>query len=299
MDVQATSRQCAMLLHFTGPRVADIYDTLKADDDEFDTVKQKLTDYFAPQVNLHYETYVFRSAKQEEGETVNQFCTQLSTLANTCEFADLDRELHSQIIQHCSSQELRCCALRNPKMTLPQLLTLTRTLEASEFQAAGMAQGSQPAAVTLQPADAATVNAVSKCSTNQCKPWWVNRGKAKGKEPTHTQQLNKPAPQQSTKCFNCGGQWPHTGGRTACPAYGSTCTACSKPNHYAQHCMQTHSANRHKHRVSTLEDTETDTGSTNQLRLDDDCEAYVFNLGAVGDNASKYLTRLPNFKELT
>ena len=37
-----------------------------------------------------------------------------------------------------------------------------------------------------------------------------------------------------------------------------------------QHCIQTLPANRHKHRVNTLEDTETDTGSTNQLRLDDD-----------------------------
>ena len=35
--------------------------------------------------------------------------------------------------------------------------------------------------MTLQPADAATVNAVSKRSTNQRKPWRANRGKAKGK----------------------------------------------------------------------------------------------------------------------
>ena len=127
MDITESNRQKAMLLHFAGKRVADIYDTMKSETDEYTDAKTKLTNYFAPQVNLHYEIYVFRNAKQEDTETVDQFCTRLRTLAATCEFTDIDRELQSKIIQNCQSQELRRRALRNPKMTLRATCTCTNS----------------------------------------------------------------------------------------------------------------------------------------------------------------------------
>ena len=49
----------ALLLHFMGEQAYDIYDTLKADGDNYADVKQKLHGYFVPKVNLEYEKYVF------------------------------------------------------------------------------------------------------------------------------------------------------------------------------------------------------------------------------------------------
>lgn len=77
MNIKADSRQKAMLLYFGGERLSDIWDTLKApdNDDDFAAVKTKLTTHFAPQVNTLYEVYVFRNTRQTESETVDQFCT--------------------------------------------------------------------------------------------------------------------------------------------------------------------------------------------------------------------------------
>lgn len=41
--------------------------------------------------------------------------------------------------------------------------------------------------------------------------------------------------QRSTQCYHCGHNWPHRDGR--CPATGSICTKCGKPNHYAAVCL--------------------------------------------------------------
>ena len=38
------------------------------------------------------------------------------------------------------------------------------------------------------------------------------------------------------KCFFCGGQFPHQGGRSRCPARGKECKTCRKLNHFAKCC---------------------------------------------------------------
>ena len=91
MDITVAIRKKALLVHFAGERVAEIYDILKSESDDYAATKRKLTNYFASQVNLHYEIYMFRIAKQEDTETVHQFSTGLRALAATCEFADVDR----------------------------------------------------------------------------------------------------------------------------------------------------------------------------------------------------------------
>jgi len=126
---------------------------------------------------------MFRNAKQEDTETVDQFCTRLRALAATCEFADIDRELLSQIIQNCQSQELRRRALRKPDIKLNELLVLARTLEASDFQAMVISKSTEQAAINM--------TSTTKYAKTQQTQHYAN---------TH-------------KCWNCGGKWPHRGGR--------------------------------------------------------------------------------------
>ncbi len=53
MDVkaEAVEHKKALFLHYVGPAVYDIYDTLKAEGDEYKEVKQKFDDYFIPKCN--------------------------------------------------------------------------------------------------------------------------------------------------------------------------------------------------------------------------------------------------------
>ena len=250
MDITAATRKKALLVHFAGESVADIYDTLISESDDYAATKTKLTNYFAPQVNLHYEIYMFRNAKQEDSETVDQFCTRLRALAATCEFADIDRELLSQIIQNCQSQELRRRALRKTDIKLNELLVLARTLEASDFQAMVISKSTEQAAINM--------TSTTKYAKTQQTQHYAN---------TH-------------KCWNCGGKWPHRGGRQACPAYGKICANCSKQNHFAQHCRSTQGQSNSRRTINTIVDTTQfiDAGNPDSVPEDNDNDTYVFTI---------------------
>ena len=93
LDIKAIKRQKALLLHYTGEDVSEIFDTLEGTGEAFETAKQKLKDYFAPKKNTEYEVYKFRQAKQTANETIDSFHTRWRQLAHNCEFTDNDREV--------------------------------------------------------------------------------------------------------------------------------------------------------------------------------------------------------------
>ena len=66
---------------------------------------------------------------------MNSYHSRLRQLAATCEFADIGKEIKSQIIQSCTSQRLRRKAPKDSTMTLKALLADARALEVSEQQA--------------------------------------------------------------------------------------------------------------------------------------------------------------------
>ena len=60
-----------------------------------------------PEVNSAFEEYNFRQAKQQHGKNIDGFHTRLRQLAQTCEFANVDKEIKTQIIIGCLSQQLQ------------------------------------------------------------------------------------------------------------------------------------------------------------------------------------------------
>lgn len=203
MNITADPRKKALLLHLAGERVHDIYETLADDNDKYDETKTKLHGYFSPKKNTQYLVYKFRQATQLSGETLDTYHTKLKMLAKDCDFADADREIMAQIIQSCTSSRLRRRALREPDMTLNDLLDLGRMLEISEKQAEGIEENA-----------AAAVNALQLKGNKQ-------------------QHLANKRTERSTQCRNCGGKYPHQGD---CPAKGKECRGCGKQNHYAKVC---------------------------------------------------------------
>ena len=136
MGIEDEKRKRALLLHYSGPEVDEIFDTLEhtGEDKDYKKAVEKLTAHFNPQVNTTYEVYNFRKAQQNEGESFDSFHTRLRTLAKTCEFADADKEIKEQIILSCKSNALRRKALRED-LDLTALLKAGRALELSETQA--------------------------------------------------------------------------------------------------------------------------------------------------------------------
>ena len=53
--------------------MCDIFETLPQSGDDFETAKEKLTEYFDHKKNVEYEIYNFRQAKQNHSELMNAY----------------------------------------------------------------------------------------------------------------------------------------------------------------------------------------------------------------------------------
>ncbi|KAK3105898.1 hypothetical protein FSP39_008092 [Pinctada imbricata] len=148
MDISSKKRKKALLLHYAGEDVFDIHQTLPdtSAEDGYDQSKTALTNYFQPQVNREFEVFAFRQMKQLQEETVDQFATGLRQKSKHCDFADNDGEIKSQIIQGCTSNDLRRKALRD-NLDLTKLLSTARAMEIANKQADKMRKSEETNAV--------------------------------------------------------------------------------------------------------------------------------------------------------
>ena len=139
---------------------------------------------------------------------MDAYVTRLRGLAKTCDYADIDKEIYSQIVQCCRSVDVRKKALQEVDLSLDDLLSYGRSLESSERQSASIS-GQAAASGT------STVNKVSQ-----------KRGKG---------AFGKPKPHNpNNTCRNCGGPYPH---QKECPAKGKECNYCHNLNHF-EHCCR-------------------------------------------------------------
>ena len=114
-------RQRTLLLYQAGARVREIFRQLSDTGGDFEAAVAKLNEYFEPQKHRLYEVYKFRQAAQENIESIDQYQTRLRSLAERCQFENMDFEIMLQIVLKGSSSRLRKQALRDPKMTLKDL----------------------------------------------------------------------------------------------------------------------------------------------------------------------------------
>jgi len=223
MAITDDTQKRALLLYQAGTETQDIFETLpdRGDAKDFAKAMETLDTYFSPKGNADYEIFKFRTAIQSPEETVDQFATRLRKLAQTCDFQDVDREIKSAIIQHCTSKRLRRFAFLETELSLSALLAKARAFEISEQQATGIETEllSRP---TLDNGDQETAHSLT------CR---VPPRRQPSKPSHHSSQREK---RQSSTCGLCGGQWPHR--NAPCPAQGKTCRKCGKMNHFARVC---------------------------------------------------------------
>lgn len=62
MDLKDKKRQRALLLHYAGEDVSEIFDTLTETGEDYASAKKKLSEYFAPKKNTEFEVYKFRQS---------------------------------------------------------------------------------------------------------------------------------------------------------------------------------------------------------------------------------------------
>nr|CAI5846928.1 unnamed protein product [Callosobruchus analis] len=117
-NIEQPAKKRATLLHSAGSALQEIYYNLpgahaESEDDagnEVDVYKiavEKLSEYFHPKQSKIYERHLFRLTKQEEGEKFEKFLVRLRNQASKCKFTNMEEHLVDQIVEKCTSVELR------------------------------------------------------------------------------------------------------------------------------------------------------------------------------------------------
>ena len=226
--------QTSLLLHVIGDTALDIYNTFtfdRGDELKLGKVLQKFEEYCTPKKNVTYERHRFFTRSQNEGETIDQYVTELRSRAKSCAFGDLTESLiRDRIICGIPSNALRERLLRQDDLSLHDALKLCRAAEATKTQAKELGTGSS---------SSATVDAVKKqWKQNPQKQWKENPQKQS------QNKFNKP-------CNRCGYMF-HSNRK--CPAMNQKCQKCGKMNHFSKCCRTGKSAGAAK--VDELEQSE-------------------------------------------
>ena len=177
--------------------------------EDLPSVIEALQQHFVPQRNEVFERYVFNTAFQEQGESVDSYVTRLRKLAVTCKFAVTsadnlsyeDNMIRDRLILGTTDLETRARTFREREMDLGKIIRMLKTSEAASKQLCTISE---------QATEAANVNFAKKMTYN--------------KDTTSQKQY-------SDGCRYCGKRHG-----PKCPAYGKVCTKCQKRNHFVAVC---------------------------------------------------------------
>ena len=174
------------------------------------------------QTNVIYERYKFNNRKQESHESIDVYAAALRALAATCEFGELkDEMIRDRLVCGIADNSVRRKLLQEPKLSLEKCLDICRSAEATSAHLKAISGQSSS---TGTPAD--NVNAVDKRKKSKAPPKRRSNGQMQ------KQPLPEPKEDLLKRCKHCGRS--HVKQRTKCPAFGKLCSACNKPNHFAE-----------------------------------------------------------------
>ena len=195
--------QVTYLLLWLGQEGINVYETWSL------TVEQKgdpneifkcFEKYFEPKINYRLNRFQLQKFKQGVSENIDQFMIRCRTQAGKCKFstAELETRLIEQLIFGTVHKKVQ-----------EILLSKDETLKLDD--AVDIARTFEATKAHME-AMGSTIF-VDQIQKRQFKP---NR-------------------QSTNNCNNCGLKFPHKG---KCPAIGTKCNYCSKPNHWESVCRQ-------------------------------------------------------------
>ena len=158
-----------------------------------DELKAAFLSYCTPRKNITFERHKFNTRNQAEGESIDQYATELQTLASSCEFGDLkDSLIRDRIVCGVRGESMKERLLRDADLTLIKALDMCRANEISKKQMKSL-HGHE---------DKTDISYVKKNQRHTKPP----KGTADKKEKTF-------------ECRNCG----RTHEARKCPAYNKAC----------------------------------------------------------------------------
>lgn len=204
-STEAEDVKIAILLTTLGDEGIEIYNTFqfKEKDENGATVVLKLEDvikkfdeYTTPLKNVTFETFKFQQIAQKEGQSFDNFLTELKTQAAFCDFncssckvSYEERMVKDNITLKLKDKNVQQKLLKEPKLKLEEIVEFCRIAEVGRNQ--------------FEIIEEKEIDIV--------------------KQHVNSNQI----------CQNCGYKHKYDG---FCPAKGKTCAKCGKINHFANVC---------------------------------------------------------------
>lgn len=207
---ESEETQVRALLFSMGARADDILATFQLSETEsktYDVVLKKFKEHFQGKTNVVYERATFGRRNQGDGESIDEFVTDLHKLSLTCEYSTLRESLiRDRIVLGVQDRKL------GDKLMLVESLTLEKAVEICKQWEMVKTQQTD-----LHGGESRSLEAVSK--RNGLSSKWKNSKKTMSRE-------------NLDKCKQCGRN--HEQGK--CPAMESTCNKCGALGHWAKCC---------------------------------------------------------------
>lgn len=273
-----------LLLHFVGPSVQQIYETLPElpgsdmrgpltnidrytpNMSAFEEAVAKLNDFFLPKKSSTFERHLLRQMNQQPGENFDAFMVRLRLQAERCDFGDrMEENIKDQIIEKCQSMSLRRELLKSGNANLDQILKITKIFETVAQQEKAFSEASSEKKHQVD-----DVNKIVASTYGKKRKW------SESKQP---------------ECHRCG-YFGHFAKEDKCPARGKTCNKCGGKDHFAIKCRTKHSYIGDKRSKNfkkfarqdnafNTKDKENDRDTVQQVASN---ETYVFHLTTSDSN---------------
>ena len=132
-DGKSDKIKTSVLLTCIGKQGREIYNTFQfeeGDDMKFNIVLQKFQEYCSSRKNITFMRHKFFTCKQREGQSFDEFVTELKKRSADCEFEQLrDSLVRDIIICGINDNRLRERLLREPDLTLQKAIQLGHAAE--------------------------------------------------------------------------------------------------------------------------------------------------------------------------
>ncbi|CAI6367348.1 unnamed protein product [Macrosiphum euphorbiae] len=257
-NITKDTQKQAIILHRGGQELQDIFFGIPEHGNPPDgtTVFQHtinlLDQHFIPKVNPVFERHVFRKIRQEVNESVGQFISKLRQQVAKCGFADADTEMCDQIIEHCTSDELRRKLLEKNNLSLSEIIEEAKRFELVVQQADTLGKNGKE-----------MVNKVTKYEKK--KQYKMEKLKTRSKA-----------------CYRCGNE-NHLKNDPSCPAKDKKCGRCGLIGHFKAYCRTKLPANTKEpgKRYSQQMSRSNKINAVEEAKSDD--EAIVFQISKKKD----------------
>ena len=223
-DGKADKIKTSILLTCIGKQGREVYNTFQYDTEgdnmKFDVVLEKFQDYCSPRKNITFMRHKFFTCRQKEGQSFDEFVTELKKRSADCEFSQLrDSLIRDIVICGIIDNRLRERLLREPDLSLEKTLQLGHAAEETKRHIKELQKQNETKAF---------VDGVKKKHSAKSKPKFTSSSSGYDKS-------------FIKNCKFCASS--HKRGN--CNACGKKCRNCSKLNHFAKCCPSSSKTVKH------------------------------------------------------